>query len=616
MKGIESTLRAGAAATLVLACAACHRPAPGAHSARGAEASLPPLGERDVAEIVERVSGARQLPVTRAVRVHQVDRPTFLARLRAGSHDDSDHDGERDRAFLLGFDFVPEPSARARLAGVDEVLEDEVAGFYDKKRDEVFVPGTRVANAKERLVQRAVLAHEVQHALQAQHFPEPEEPATGDEALARLALIEGDAQAAMGAFLGAEGGEPVGRSLRRLREMTERVPLSAIPRDDKPLDRALAVVRERLLFPYQDGMAFVSDLYRAGGFELVDAAYRRPPRATEHILHPQKYLAGEAPRPFRPLAAPKGLRVVTHDALGELQIRVLLARCMPAADAERAAAGWGGDAFTVLADGQGHLVVAWSTAWDSEADAREAEQALQRSQACWTDNELEGLRVGKNFALSRKGSVVGFVRGADDAAARALLATLVGLAGPAPAATPVSDRTIPPRVALPEPSPGRLTGDVYRNDWLGLVARVPPGMRARVATEGMDLVIDRPDQGVAGAIAVSTRIASDAQNERTFREVHDDFARSIDELGLSVAPLGGGPVTTALGPGVSRSWGVPGTALTFELVLVPICAGTGSVVLVGMHADPHGRVVVEGWLASLRWTAGRSLVACDYLDPK
>ena len=56
--------------------------------------------------------------------------------------------------------------------------------------------------------------------------------------------------------------------------------------------------------------------------------------------------------------------------------------------------------------------------------------------------------------------------------------------------------------------------------------------------------------------------------------------------------------------------------IELRLVLIPICAGTGSVVFMETYGDPYARSVLDGWMDSFRWTRGRNLVACDYLDPK
>src|SRR5262249_31741093 len=49
-------------------------------------------------------------------------------------------------------------------------------------------------------------------------------------------------------------------------------------------------------------------------------------------------------------------------------VRTLSRRYLPSQDAERIAAGWGGDRLAAFARGQDTVIV-WLTAWDSEADA-------------------------------------------------------------------------------------------------------------------------------------------------------------------------------------------------------------------------------------------------------
>jgi hypothetical protein len=84
--------------------------------------------------------------------------------------------------------------------------------------------------------------------------------------------------------------------------------------------------------------------------------------------------------------------------------------------------------------------------------------------------------------------------------------------------TPLTDLPIPPRVRLPEPEPGRIEGDVYRNGSLDVVGRVPPGMLGHVGGD-VDFVVERPGTLVRGGMSVSTRITSDAEDEKTFGEV-------------------------------------------------------------------------------------------------
>jgi hypothetical protein len=580
------------------------------------------ISDQDIALLVRDVSAARQLPPTHPVAVTRLARAPFLARLleRRGGAEPAGKLSE-ESAFLLGFDFVPDPSQRARVASLDEVLKEQVAGFYDRDADRVFIPDLPAASADDLREQRAVLAHEVQHALQAQRFPRLAAAQSSDEGLAHLALLEGDAMVAMGAFLGAEAGAPVGRTLRRIVEVTRRVPLATVTRGEqtRQLDRALPITRRRLEFPYEEGMLFVSDVYRAGGFPLVDRLYARPPRSSAQILHPEKYLAGALPRPIADPRPPPGYTVASIDTMGELDTRVLLERCMAPALAERAAAGWAGDRVGVFVGPARKLAVAWISAWDSEADAEELASALSKSEACWHENALglahDDYVIDAAFHAQRKGKLVAFVRGFPREAATALEEKLFPLVGPEPARTPLTDLTIPPRVILPEPTPGRLEGEVYRNDWLGLVGRVPPGMRARVGGH-LDFFIERPDVLVHGGLSISTRITSDAENEKTFQEVQDALVAEVGKHSMRVERLGTGPADTPLGKGVERSWRIEGTSVELRLMLLPVCAGTGSIVLVELSGDSQARRVLDGWIGSFRWTHGRNLPACDYLDPK
>lgn len=619
--------RALRAVTALLLAAGCGGGAgprgapPEAPQARGSHRTFK-LGDAAVDQVVRSVSAARQLAPKRPVAVTRLDRERFVKHLLGAP--EAKHDGAAltpEAAFLLGFDFIPQPGKRSGIASIDQVLEEQVVGFYDRNVDKVFIPDVPLRSEGELLEQQGVLAHEVHHALQAQHFPKAPTAANSDESLAQLALIEGDAMVAMGAWLGADAGAPVGRTLRRIVEVTKRVPLASVTRgeESKKLDKALDLTRKQLEFPYRDGMLMVSDVYRAGGFPLVDKMYASPPRSTEQVLHPEKYLAGEAPRPIADPKPPAGYTLSTVDTLGELSTRILLERCLDAPVAERAAAGWAGDRFGVFVGPQRKLAVAWSSAWDTDHDAEEFEAALKKSAACWHDNALglsqSDYTIGADIHVRRQGKQVAFLRGFPAASEASLTAHLFTLAGPEPKPKPITDLKIPPRVRLPEPEGGKLEGDVYRNNWLGVVARVPQGMLAHVG-KSIDFVVERPDVLVRGGMSVSTRITSDEENEKTFREVQASFVEEIAKLSMQVQVLGGGQVKTALGTGVERTWRVAGTMVELRLVLVPICAGTGSMVFIEAYGDPYARSVLDGWMESFRWVDGRNIRACDFLDPK
>ncbi len=136
------------------------------------------------------------------------------------------------------------------------------------------------------------------------------------------------------------------------------------------------MVQQQLLFPYMSGLQFVAFLRRSGKWAAVDKAWRSPPVSSEQILHPEKYVAHELPVPVTPSAmAPLGDEI-HRTVLGELLWRVLFETAVDNVEAERAAAGWGGDRAVAYAIGDGKPTVVILSTWDTEMDAKEAENAL------------------------------------------------------------------------------------------------------------------------------------------------------------------------------------------------------------------------------------------------
>jgi hypothetical protein len=130
-------------------------------------------------------------------------------------------------------------------------------------------------------------------------------------------------------------------------------------------------LREELRFPYLAGGAFVEHLFRRGGWRAVDRAYEVPPASTEQILHPERYpsdapVAIEVPDDVRPRA---DARRIFDDVLGERGVRALFRNVGLGRLAEPVAEGWDGDRAVVW-EAAGKLSLLWSTAWDTEDDAR------------------------------------------------------------------------------------------------------------------------------------------------------------------------------------------------------------------------------------------------------
>jgi hypothetical protein len=258
----------------------------------------------------------------------------------------------------------------ASLKDLDvQLLSSQVAGLYD--------PDTKTMDVVSKTgqlgpIEQITYAHEFDHALQDQNFGLKklglDDTSNSDRALARLSLPEGDATLLMS--LWAETSLTPGQLLLLAQEAndpSQTAILSAMPDD----------LKETLLFPYEQGLTWVSDLYATGGWAAVDAAYADPPDSTEQILHPDKWASHEAPIAVTiPASLPSklgaGWTMPLTDTLGELQFRIWLEQAgkLPTAQAESAAAGWGGDRIALVEKG-GTFGIAIITKWDTPADATE-----------------------------------------------------------------------------------------------------------------------------------------------------------------------------------------------------------------------------------------------------
>jgi hypothetical protein len=302
-----------------------------------------------------------------------------------------------------------------------EMLSSGIAGFYDDTTKSMYViSDTGVIGPLEEIT----YAHEYTHALQDEAFGlsklHGDAIDQGDRALARTALIEGDATLAM--FLWAQQNLPPDQLLEAVG--------SSDPASQAVLDRMPAMLRETLMFSYTQGLALTQgNLLAAGGYPGVDALFANPPDSTEQVIHPDKLNPRDAPIEVAfdaDLAAKlgSGWCVALQDTLGEFQLSVVL-RDAGGADTltgNAAAAGWGGDRVALVGGPNGELGVVLDTRWDTAQDATEFATALAPMQA--------GLESGKrsvSVLTPAPDRVVLLVANGDDTLSR--LANVLGLAG-------------------------------------------------------------------------------------------------------------------------------------------------------------------------------------------
>jgi hypothetical protein len=170
-----------------------------------------------------------------------------------------------------------------------DLLTEQIAGLYDPKSHEFYVADWIPASD-----QKMVMAHELTHALQDQHFKidnwvKAARP-NDDAELARESVLEGSAMAAMMDYL----LQISGRSLQDLPDIDPSMLVGDM--DSTPmLKKAPPFLRDALTFPYLDGLNFSAAIVRPKGWGALSGVFAKPPVSTQQIMHPAMYFSFRVP---------------------------------------------------------------------------------------------------------------------------------------------------------------------------------------------------------------------------------------------------------------------------------------------------------------------------------
>jgi hypothetical protein len=377
------------------------------------------------AAVLKETSEIRELPILRPVKSGAQSR-VDIERMLVRNLNKQRTPAEMRASELSLRKFGLVPLTFEYRAFIIKLLTEQVAGYYDPKEQRF-----HLAEWLDLEGQKPVMAHELTHALQDQHFNlkrfEKWPRGDSDAEIAAHALIEGDATLAMTMYM-----------LRYpMVALAFRKSLGAGGISTEQFDIAPRAIRESLIFPYMNGAEWATQVYRRGGWAAVSKAYTNLPLSTEQIVHPEKYFSYERPvkvtlpdvtkllnatgsnqqsaisnqptsNSREPAAvsnqpsagttgvppAPRGLpskrggssrrglpprklptaswHRIDSDVNGEWSYYLLIDEFLKsAAESKRAAAGWGGDRYDLYEGPGGQVFLAQLTAWDTENDARE-----------------------------------------------------------------------------------------------------------------------------------------------------------------------------------------------------------------------------------------------------
>ncbi len=319
-----------------------------------------------IAEEIAAVEKIRGLRFTAAVKTVEIDRKDLPAHLRRQFEKSLpysvDEWGDVLRALrLIGEDETDE----AIVSSLLDLYQSQVLAYYDPP-SKTFYTIRQLPEALQSIPMSGVLyagvnVHELTHALQDQHFHIGERDLAlrddTDANLAYHALIEGEASLVMLAYMIEQNG---GSFDEMISSDLLVGALSAAATQTLPVGGP-RYFTEMLKFPYLDGLEFVIEAYRRGGWKELDKVYANPPQSTREILHPADYFDHRfTPAPFDDKPSIPVLHLLSVEHLGEWHWRFLAGN----------ADGWKADRVTIAQNRFCESTVLAETRWDTAAQAQ------------------------------------------------------------------------------------------------------------------------------------------------------------------------------------------------------------------------------------------------------
>lgn len=227
---------------------------------------------------------------------------------------------DTEEAVLKMFGFAP-PDFKLRETTI-ELLQEQAAAFYDFKTKKLYV----LDHVREELGGE-LLIHELGHALADQRYGLSKfmKGSKGDDdaALARMAVMEGQAMWLMGEHSAREAG----LSLKTAPELVQRLSQPEDTSDDRyPVMKKVPLyLKESLLFPYSWGFRFQAAVCVKDA-DCLKRVFEQPPVSSAQVMHPDLYFAGVVPEKVLLPLAPKGggWKARAEGTLGEIDLDLLL----------------------------------------------------------------------------------------------------------------------------------------------------------------------------------------------------------------------------------------------------------------------------------------------------
>jgi hypothetical protein len=328
-------------------------------------------------DILEKISSRLQLPIKNTITINFQNREELRKFLIDKMHKEYPEDElTAMQKSYVKIGLLPANISLEKL--LIELYTEQVAGFYEPETKKlVLIKGF------DPVLQRAIMIHELAHALQDQHFDLEQlikpEIDNDDLILAHQAIIEGQATAVMMEIFSGQNLSQL-PDLAPLINMSLDMPMFA----DSALVKAPEYIKKHLIFPYGAGTSFIQHYYEIHKGYNSQQLFSELPSSTEQLMHFEKFFTAlDAPvsieiSGFDSLLKPRW-RPLYSDVIGELDLFILLKTFLPEDEATRASEGWDGSRFyTFNHPEDNNVLLIWLATFDQEKDAGEFFQSYKK----------------------------------------------------------------------------------------------------------------------------------------------------------------------------------------------------------------------------------------------
>jgi hypothetical protein len=226
-----------------------------------------------------------------------------------------------------------------------DLLTEQIAGLYDPQAHEFYI-----ADWIPLADQRIVMAHELTHALQDQHFEiekwvKAARP-NDDAELSRESVLEGSAMAGMLDYMLQDSGH----SLKELPEIDPAM-MGGDMESSPMLQKAPQFLKDALVFPYFGGLTFSVAFLKTTGWSALAGVFAKPPASTQQIIHPEIYREGKVPEAMSVPPIEKNLGAdwtkLEDNLMGEFGWKEILKQFLGEEKAKTLSAAWDGDRYAL-----------------------------------------------------------------------------------------------------------------------------------------------------------------------------------------------------------------------------------------------------------------------------